>query len=147
MNGFLARWSRRKAEASVAPVDEATLPKLETLTSASDFAPFLAAGVSQALQSQALRIAWQSDARIAGFRGMADYDWDFNEAGYGRLALADDVAALLRRVITPDAPTPQPVQLAAPPPEPPLPAPPTVVVADETPPRPAPRRHGGALPA
>jgi len=109
LSGFLARWARRKAAAAqpapapVAPVDESTLPALETLTGDSDITAFLAAGVSPALQSQALRIAWRDDARIAGFRGLADYDWDFNAEGYGRLAAADDVAALLQRILSGDS--------------------------------------------
>jgi hypothetical protein len=140
MSFFGFSWLRRRPPA----VDESTLPKLETLTGDSDITAFLAAGVSQALQSQALRIAWKADARIAGFRGMADYDWDFNAEGYGRLALSDDVANLLQRVITPTPPAPAPVQVAAI--EPPAP------IAAENPavdpsPRPVPRRHGGALPA
>jgi hypothetical protein len=106
MSGFLSRWARLKAAAretpaplADAPIDEASLPKLEEITGASDIRAFLASGVSAALQSRALRIAWEQDATIASFRGMAEYDWDFNAAGYGRLAVGDDVAALLRGVM------------------------------------------------
>jgi hypothetical protein len=80
-------------------VDEASLPKLETLTAHSDFRAFLASGVSAAVQSRALRVAWASDPTIAAFRGMAEYDWDFNAEGYGRLAASDDVSVLLRGVM------------------------------------------------
>jgi hypothetical protein len=56
-------------------------------------------GVSALVQQQALQKAWTSDAGIAGFRGMAEYDWDFNAAGYGRLRLTDNVGQLLRAVL------------------------------------------------
>jgi hypothetical protein len=135
------KFFRRKA---AIPFDESSLPKLETLNGDSDITAFLAAGVSQALQSQALRIAWKADPRIAGFRGMADYDWDFNVEGYGRLALADDVASLLERIITPAPPPPPPQQIAAIDPPTPLPA---ELPAADPPARPPPRRHGSALPA
>ena len=79
---------------------EVALPALESLGSTSDYAAFLQRGVSAALQQQALARAWTSDAGIAGFRGMAEYDWDFNAAGYGRLRVADDVATLLRAVLS-----------------------------------------------
>ena len=51
------------------------------------------------MQRQALQRAWESDPAIAGFRGMADYDWDFNAADYGRLWPTDDVAKLLGEVL------------------------------------------------
>jgi hypothetical protein len=161
VSGFLSRWARRKAAATatppapaqVAPVDESTLPKLDTLTGDSDITAFLAAGVSRATQSAALRIAWREDARIAGFRGLADYDWDFNAEGYGRLAVADDVAALVRRVIVPaaapaESPRPAPVAAAARPVAPAAADPPRQAAsAEPEAPRPVARRHGGALPA
>jgi hypothetical protein len=153
---FLSRWARLKARsahptpAPPDPVDPATLPALETLTGESDVTAFLAPGVPQALHGQALRIAWENDPRIAGFRGMADYDWDFNAEGYGRLAVADDVGALLRKVLTPAVPQPTPVAAIEAPPEPlPDPEPPRQVAAEQAEPPPIlpARRHGGALPA
>jgi hypothetical protein len=105
MSGFLARWAKLKAAAQSQPAEavpevaEASLPAPESLTAESDIRAFLAAGVSPSLQSRALRVAWESDAQIAAFRGMAEYDWDFNAEGYGRLAAGDDVAALVRGVV------------------------------------------------
>ncbi len=178
MSGFVSRWARRKAEASrpaapspapVAPVDEASLPKLETLGADSDFSAFLAAGVSAAMQTQALQIAWRSDAAIAAFRGMAEYDWDFNAAGYGRLAATDDVAAMLRGIAgvldrlpeDEEAVTAEVAEIAedelvagsvrlsavAPTTIPDTPVPPPVEADTEPAARVATRRHGGALPA
>jgi hypothetical protein len=178
MSGFLQRWSRRKAGSAakaavtppIAPVAEADLPPIDSLTGASDVTAFLAAGVSAALQSRALSVAWRDDPAIAGFRGMADYDWDFNAAGYGRLAAADDVAALLRRIVGQPDPAPEPGPAPASEPAPvaaaegarvaitaasvrqsdlPAAAPPPDVAVSEAVPAgqpPARPRHGGALP-
>jgi hypothetical protein len=180
VSGFLSRWSRRKAEAlREAPTpdpgtppdgapEEAALPPLESLSAASDFSVFLRQGIAPALQSQALRVAWESDATIATFRGMAEYDWDFNAEGYGRLGAFDNVAAMLKRLIPmalpPEAPTDETtVQAASPPTTPdirttapaPIAAPEElraeVGVADDPEPEitapPVVRRHGGALPS
>lgn len=106
-SGFLARWSRRKAASRQAPEtpeptpDEAAveLPPIESLGADSDYTAFLARGVSQAVQAQALRIAWASDPAIADFRGMAEYAWDFNAPGYGELAPGDDVATWLSQIV------------------------------------------------
>lgn len=75
------------------------LPPLESLTASSDFTAFLQKGVSAAVQSRALRVAWESDERIAGFRGMAEYAWDFNAPDYGKLWATDDVAKMVRQAL------------------------------------------------
>ena len=116
-DGFLARWSRRKAasrentpqalmpgplpqpDQPIAEAPEIELPPIETLGADSDYTMFLARGVCRTVQAQALRVAWASDPVIANFRGMAEYAWDFNAPGYGDLALNDDVAALLSQII------------------------------------------------
>jgi hypothetical protein len=82
------------------------LPDIATLGAGSDYAAFLQKGVAAVVQQQALARAWTTDAGIAGFRGMADYDWDFNAVGYGRLWAADDVASLLRAVLSPEPEAP-----------------------------------------
>ncbi len=105
--GFLARWSRRKKAASrEIPAAESPpelpppeLPPIESLGADSDYTVFLARDVSRVLQAQALRVAWTSDPAIANFRGMADYDWDFNAPGYGDLAPGDDAATWLSQVV------------------------------------------------
>ncbi len=135
--GFLARWSRRKAasrQAEAPPVPESALdeaalelPPIESLGADSDYTAFLARGVSQAVQAQALGIAWASDPVIANFRGMAEYAWDFNAPGYGELAPGDDAATWLSQIVrsgakvaaavgndAPDAHEDGPGQLASP---------------------------------
>lgn len=69
--GFVARWSRRKRAAQVAPaavtvappatpdpaqvLTDADMPPIESLTLDSDFTPFLSPGVSESLRRLALR--------------------------------------------------------------------------------------------
>lgn len=111
--GFLSRWSRRKAAARpaevepAAPAEQPVLPPIESLGADSDYGVFLARGVGAAVQRQALQKAWTTDAGIAAFRGMADYDWDFNAPGYGALRATDNVAQLLRAVLSPALPEPE----------------------------------------
>ncbi|CAO3453985.1 hypothetical protein [Azospirillum argentinense] len=127
---FLSRWSRRKQEARAAPVeapepqeerdaadepqaiaapppepfDPESLPPVESLGADSDYTGFLAGNVPQELKRQALRKAWTSDPVIAGFRGFAEYDWDCNAPGYGRLLATDRIADLLDRIATDEKP-------------------------------------------
>ncbi|HYD29581.1 MAG TPA: DUF3306 domain-containing protein, partial [Azospirillaceae bacterium] len=94
---FFSRWSRLKreekpAEETPAPVEEEeavvdpeTLPPIDTLGADSDYRQFLMRGVPAELKRLALRKAWASDPVIANFRGLAEYDWDFNAPGYGQL--------------------------------------------------------------
>jgi hypothetical protein len=122
--GFLGRWSRLKREArreepAVEPVapeapamlpaetgevavvgEEAPeLPSLDSLDSGSDYTGFLRPDVPAELRRLALRKAWSSDPVIAGFRGFAEYDWDYNAPGYGALLPTDDIARLLDAVL------------------------------------------------
>ncbi|MFS2014700.1 DUF3306 domain-containing protein [Azospirillum sp. CT11-132] len=120
--GFLGRWSRLKREARTEhPVAEPAvpeapampsaepaeaveeeapeLPSLDSLDSGSDYTGFLRPGVPAELRRQALRKAWTSDPVIAGFRGFAEYDWDYNAPGYGALLPTDDIARLLDAVL------------------------------------------------
>lgn len=104
-------------ETAPEPDPDLELPPLESLTASSDFTAFLQKGVSAAVQSRALRVAWESDAAIAGFRGMAEYAWDFNAPGYGKLWATDDVAKLVTQVLrgaVPVEPEPPPVPEAVP---------------------------------
>lgn len=123
--GFLGRWSRLKREAArEAPLEPAAdlppeeplvdleaLPPLESLGAASDYTPFLAAGVPEALRCAALRKAWASDPAIANFRGFAEYDWDCNAPGYGALLPTDNIQQLLSRILR-DDPEEQPELVA-----------------------------------
>jgi len=123
--GLLRRWSRRKQAAKTASppaapeqpevsAPELELPALESLGTSSDYTAFLQKGVSAEIQHRALQQAWRSDKTIAGFRGMAEYAWDFNAPEYGRLWAADDVAKLVHAVISQPAADP-PAEHAAPP--------------------------------
>ena len=175
--GPLRRWSRRKQAAQAAPSVAADapelsmpeLPPIESLGIASDYTAFLQQGVTAEVQRLALQCAWQSDESIAGFRGMAEYAWDFNAPDYGSLWATDDVAKLLQAVLTPpednlpesDMPeSDMPVAAAelAAEPEPMKPAephqaesateePPGLVAAAQPVQEPYVRRHGGALPS
>lgn len=161
-DSFLGRWSRRKHATRATPPDIAPaveppldLPDIESLGQSSDYTAFLQNGVTAEIQALALRRAWASDATIAGFRGMADYDWDFNAPTYGRLWPSDDIAKLLQAVL--QVPRDEPETVAEPSPEPviamaqPLPllsepVPPATVITEAVEPSPVYRRHGSALP-
>ena len=114
------------------------------------------------VQRIALQRAWASDEQIAGFRGMADYDWDFNAPTYGKLWASDDVARLLQAVVAPPAEIepdraqpgphdPGEAALALPgvPQHPQEPAiePGLAAVAEAEPPRAVTPRHGSAMPS
>ena len=53
------------------------LPYIETLEKDSDYTPFLAEGVPEALKKVALRKLWGSDPVLANLDGLNDYDEDF----------------------------------------------------------------------
>jgi hypothetical protein len=95
------------------PVRLPELPSIESLGAGSDYASFMAPGVPEELRRQALRKAWTSDPRIAGFRGFADYDWDYNEPGYGQLLPIDDIRRLCEAVLGPAEPESEAEQVAA----------------------------------
>ena len=176
--GLLRRWARRKQAAKAQPAALApvpapagemapdtiqaeepapVLPDLDTLGASSDYSAFLQRGVPAELQRLALQRAWSSDAAIAGFRGMAEYAWDFNAPQYGQLWAVDDVAKLIQAVMAPppDA-APAPVAAEAVPAIPHIaadaaPAPEAILDSAEAEAgrdqaAPLPRRHGSALP-
>jgi hypothetical protein len=108
---FLARWSRRKRDASPdtreqrklenaaggtapealpvssapgeikPPFDLASLPPIESISASSDVRAFLNAGVPANLTRAALRRAWSSDPAIRDFVGLSENSWDFNAPG------------------------------------------------------------------
>ena len=53
------------------------LPDIETLKKDSDYTPFLAEGVPEAIKKLALRKLWASDPVLANIDGLNDYDEDF----------------------------------------------------------------------
>jgi Protein of unknown function (DUF3306) len=103
IEGFLARWSRRKAAArhrrpaadpsdggAAAPAErppDATqvaapaLPHPATLDAGSDFAAFMAPAVPDALRQEALRRLWRVDPVFSMLDGMNEYDEDFTGGG------------------------------------------------------------------
>jgi len=56
----------------------AGLPAIDTLTSKSDFTPFLADKVPEFIRRRALSVLWRSDPVLANIDGLNDYDEDFN---------------------------------------------------------------------
>ncbi|CBS90783.1 DUF3306 domain-containing protein [Azospirillum lipoferum] len=87
------------APAPPAEEEAPDLPSLDSLNAGSDYTGFLRKEVPEELRRQALRKAWASDPAIAGFRGFAEYDWDYNAPGYGALRPTDDIARLLDAVL------------------------------------------------
>jgi hypothetical protein len=59
--------------------DLASLPSLESITTATDIRAFLAPGVPKELARAALRRAWSADPAIRDFVGLAENAWDFND--------------------------------------------------------------------
>lgn len=123
---FLSRWSRlkrrvREEDAKVAepapPTDEAApeaaakapaegegfdlsrLPSLDSLGAGSDYTAFLQKGVPSALRVAALRKLWVTDPDILNYKTLADYDWDFNAPGYGKLLPTDQVKQAVDRIL------------------------------------------------
>ena len=100
--GFLGRWSRRKADARTAavspaalddaepeeilsetpeaedppPFDVASLPDIDSLGPGSDFSVFMQAGVPAELKTKALRKLWRVKSELANLDGLIDYGED-----------------------------------------------------------------------
>ena len=107
--GFLSRWSRRKAEARQteaqqakevlgheqaqppsAPepaepdaIDPRDLPDIDSLTAESDFTVFMRKGVPPELRQQALRKLWRSSPVLANLDGLLEYGEDYTHIGRG----------------------------------------------------------------
>jgi hypothetical protein len=82
--------------------DPASLPPIESITAGTDIRSFLQLGVPDELARSALRRAWVSDPAIRDFIGIAESQWDFNDAtampGFGALR-ADQIATLARNML------------------------------------------------
>jgi hypothetical protein len=126
---FLARWSRRKREASSGTpertdpmeahdptppravedpsnrgVDLSSLPPIESIDAVTDITAFLRKGIPQELSRAALRRAWSADPAIRDFVGLAENAWDFNDPnampGFGPLDCSEaQLSELIERVI------------------------------------------------
>ncbi|WFU30089.1 DUF3306 domain-containing protein [Bradyrhizobium brasilense] len=125
---FLTRWSRRKQEAKAnatqpdpamrddmqlpppavkdddAEFDLASLPSIDSITSATDITAFLRKGIPQELTRAALRRAWSADPVIRDFVGLAENAWDFNDPtampGFGPLDCSEaELTALIDKIV------------------------------------------------
>jgi Protein of unknown function (DUF3306) len=108
---FLSRWLRlkRESEASLPPedapaaepaaaaFDPSSLPPIESIVADSDIRAFLHEAVPAELTRAALRSAWTADPAIRDFVGIAENQWNFNDAacipGFGPLQAADYLVA------------------------------------------------------
>jgi hypothetical protein len=130
--GFLARWSQRKREAAKeepkqqsadqqpaqqpvspseaaagdteAPVDLASLPKLDELTADTDLTVFFRKGVPESIRNAALRKSWALDPAIRNYVNPAlDYAYDWNTPGgvpgAGELPPGTDIARMVSQVM------------------------------------------------
>lgn len=98
VDGFVARWSRRKRgedapEDGPAPLEAesrepaaepsedeivAQLPDIDSMDESADFTVFLKKGVPEELRKRALRRLWRLNPVFANLDGLNDYDEDFN---------------------------------------------------------------------
>jgi hypothetical protein len=111
--GFLGRWSRRKAKARRTEAEEASereqadehlpaaapppaeperidprdLPDIESLTAESDFTVFMRKGVPPELRQQALRKLWRSNPVLANLDGLLEYGEDYTHIGRGGMTV------------------------------------------------------------
>jgi hypothetical protein len=112
--GFLRRWSRRKAEARSpgtapgdtaepvpaslepaaesekavpAPIDPNELPDIDSLEPSSDFTVFMRPGVPEHLRTLALRKLWRSDPIFSTLDGLVEYGEDYSIATWPKGAI------------------------------------------------------------
>lgn len=112
--GFLQRWSRRKAEArtepaletlpAAAPAEEvaepgslADLPSLDSLTAESDFTPFWRAGVPDDIRKAALKKLWATEPSVVNYVPLVENGWDFNSPDFSQPLAPDEVARLMKQ--------------------------------------------------
>lgn len=85
------------------PFDITQLPPIESISAATDIRPFLAPGVPADLARAALRRAWSADPTIRNFVGLAEYAWDYHEAGsmpgFGPLEMTEELRQAVARII------------------------------------------------
>jgi hypothetical protein len=87
---------------NAAPFDPASLPSIGSITADTDIVAFLKSDLPMELTRAALRRAWTSDPAIRDFIGIADNQWDFNDAngisGFGRLDATESGVTFLAQV-------------------------------------------------
>lgn len=89
--------------ATLAEAEELVIPpSLDEIGADFDLAPWLNRNVPEAWKLAAMRRAWSNDPAIRDFKGLADYDLDYNTPGmapgYGPLSESDDVKAMVRQI-------------------------------------------------
>lgn len=113
--GFLQRWSRRKAEArtepevetlpapvpadEVEPVSLEKLPSLDSLTAESDFTPFWRAGVPDDIRKAALKKLWATEPSVVNYVPLVENGWDFNAPEFSQPLAPDEVARLMKQFV------------------------------------------------
>lgn len=82
----------------------AALPDIESLDETSDFTPFMAKGVPEALRRRALRKLWRLNPAFAQLDGLNDYDEDFTDAAVALLSQVKTVYKVGKGMVSePDA--------------------------------------------
>ncbi len=94
----------KNSETPEAEFDLASLPSIESITSATDVSVFLRAGVPAELTRAALRRAWSADPAIRDFVGLAENAWDFTKPnemiGFGPLeSSAEEIRRMVAEII------------------------------------------------
>jgi Protein of unknown function (DUF3306) len=142
--GFLSRWARRK-QAAKAPVveqvpsapvfaeeapavtgteeapalPEIELPDLASVGADTDITPYLKAGVPDWWKNAAMRKVWAETPAIRDFRGLQDYDWNFNDPdsipGFASTINADHARSMIENLFSPVGEPEQQVAKALPP--------------------------------
>lgn len=101
-NGLPPNASATSPSPDAEPEELVVPPSLDEIGADFDLAPWLKRNVPETWKLAALRRAWSNDPAIRDFKGLADYDLDYNTPGmapgYGPLSESDDVKAMVRQI-------------------------------------------------
>lgn len=91
-----------QSESGTTDEEAVDLPDIDSLTTDSDFTPFLKPGVPKELKNRALRILWRVNPVFSQLDGLNDYDGDFTDAA----SVVKDLKTLYKvgRGFLPDSP-------------------------------------------
>jgi len=91
--------------------DLSSLPPIDSIGADTDISIFLKPGVPSDLQHAALRRAWATDPAIRDFKGLQDYDWNFNDPngifGFGEIGPEYDLTKMVAKLFD-DEPASEP---------------------------------------
>jgi hypothetical protein len=93
--------SAQPAAKAEAEFDLSTLPSIDSIGPDTDMSVFMKPGVPASLRHAALRRVWVTDPAIRDFKGLQEYDWDFNSLdvpGFGELGPDVDVRKMVARL-------------------------------------------------